>query len=107
MVVRWMLRIFVVLVVTTLGVEGAIDRITKTSTGVKSTPTYPVTNTVMQYTTTLAGGGVQVVTTTYEQKFTTPYSTLYTPSQGTIGLGTIKGTVGTPKPDRIITVTHY
>ncbi|CAN6671416.1 hypothetical protein TRVA0_044S01002 [Trichomonascus vanleenenianus] len=46
-----------------------------------------------------------VVQTPYTQSFSQPYSTLYTPKSGTIGLGTIKGTVGTVRPDRVVAVT--
>lgn len=53
-----------------------------------------------------AAGGVATVQTTYSQRFTSFYSTIATPATGSVGLGTISGTVGTVKTNNFLTVSN-
>uniref|UniRef100_A0A060TBT8 ARAD1D30140p n=1 Tax=Blastobotrys adeninivorans TaxID=409370 RepID=A0A060TBT8_BLAAD len=84
---------------------GAIDRITKTTAEESAAATTSVvqTPTIVQYTTTVAGAA-KVVSTEYKQSFVKTYEKpISDPPKGSIGLGTIKGSIGVVKPTRFIT----
>ncbi|CCF56289.1 hypothetical protein KAFR_0A08550 [Kazachstania africana CBS 2517] len=58
------------------------------------------------YVTITTEGVTLVVQTTYGQAFSSQYTAVATPSSGSIGLGTIEGTVGVVKPAMYYTVTN-
>lgn len=72
---------------TTLTTEDDTDETTTTSST-------SVTPTTVWVTSTLPNGGVATVLTEYHQVFKSFYVTVAEPSSGSIGLGTLKGTVG-------------
>ncbi|ODQ60933.1 hypothetical protein WICANDRAFT_61491 [Wickerhamomyces anomalus NRRL Y-366-8] len=54
-------------------------------------------------TVTYSNGGVATVQTTYSQRFKSFYSSVDQPSSGTIGLGSISGSVGVVKSKHLVT----
>lgn len=73
-----------------------------TPTSVPLTSTSTVDNTIVWMTTT-EGGITSVYSTAWVQTFTSMYSKVAIPSSGAIGLGTISGTVGTPRYYKTLT----
>jgi hypothetical protein len=55
---------------------------------------------------TYSDGGIATVQTTYSQKFTSFYSTVETPPSGSVGLGTISGSVGVVRTNNYVTVSN-
>ncbi|VVT56864.1 uncharacterized protein SAPINGB_P005351 [Magnusiomyces paraingens] len=74
---------------------------TKTSTKTTATTQWP---TSVWYTKVTAGVTTAYLSAFY-QSFDPMYTALQEPSSGTIGLGTLSGTVGTVRPLKTLTVT--
>lgn len=58
-------------------------------------------------TGTLADGATTVTLSPFTQTFRSMYATVATPRQGSIGLGSISGSVGIVRPPRSTEVTVY
>lgn len=85
----------------------AIDRTTVTvGTASTSTSTVIPSPTTVYVTTTLAGGGLATIPVEYSQSFSSMYSVVASPKSGSVGLGTISGTVGTVKAAEYLTQTY-
>lgn len=71
-----------------------------------TTPTYPAPYPTSVWATGVVGGVTTVTLSPYTQTFSPMYSTIATPKSGSIGLGTISGTVGVVQPITYITISE-
>ncbi|ODV60768.1 KRE1 domain-containing protein ASCRUDRAFT_35464, partial [Ascoidea rubescens DSM 1968] len=63
------------------------------------------TSTLIWVTVTYSDGGVATIQTTYSQKFSSQYTAVASPQAGSVGMGTLSGSIGTVKDPLTITVS--
>jgi hypothetical protein len=83
--------------------SGVIDRTTWTPT---TSTTTLIASPTTAYRTVTVGGVISTEAYIYSQSFTSYFSTIKSPSSGSVGLGTISGTVGIMRPDMFSTITQ-
>lgn len=86
---------------TTLLTTQDLDDVTETT----PTTTRSPSPTIVWLTTTLPNGGVATIQSHYSQIFTSFYSEVASPSLGSVGLGSITGSVGQVRTYPVVTLS--
>lgn len=80
-----------------------VDYITLTSDTEEPTPTSSTSQSpTLIWVTTTSRGNAATIQVTFTQSFTSFYTTVETPPAGSVGLGTIRGTVGNIRTYRTV-----
>lgn len=82
-----------------------MDTLITVTEGTTKTYTSSREKTSNLWVTIVTNGNTVVVQTTFAQRFTSQYDTVASPSSGSVGLGTISGTIGRVRTDMQSTVS--
>ncbi|KAA8898682.1 hypothetical protein TRICI_006499 [Trichomonascus ciferrii] len=85
--------------------NSVVDRVSSTTTAQTTSSSSSSSSAAESKTLVWKTVNGQATQLPYTQSFKSMYSTLHTPSSGSIGLGTIKGTVGKVRTERFMTIT--